>query len=160
MRFGCANQQLTRRARPRGSEALGQVHVACLRDLSERAEGYTLDLDSFSLLHEEGQQKGERVEGPPLGSQALPPPHRRGPGRGALRRALLATGWATPPASRAPTTSRARPLARAAQVCIAFMRADSGFLNQATYCRIATSRHPSRHDSRLAHAVLGFVSPR
>ena len=36
------------------SEALGQVHAACLQDLPTRPEGYTLDLDSFSLVHEDG----------------------------------------------------------------------------------------------------------
>ena len=33
------------------SEALGRVHATCLHDLPEWPEGYTLDLDSFSLVH-------------------------------------------------------------------------------------------------------------
>ena len=42
-------------------EALSGLHRWALRDLPARAGGYTLDLDSFSLIHEDGQQEGVRV---------------------------------------------------------------------------------------------------
>lgn len=37
------------------------LHRWAVQDLPERAEGYTLDLDSFSLVHEDGHQEGVRV---------------------------------------------------------------------------------------------------
>ena len=40
-------------------EALSGLHRWALEGLPARAEGYTLDLDSFSLLHEDGHQEGE-----------------------------------------------------------------------------------------------------
>ena len=40
------------------SSALNQLHVAALNSLPTRKEGYTLDLDSWSLLHEDGHQEG------------------------------------------------------------------------------------------------------
>lgn len=40
---------------------LGGLHAWALRELPARAEGYTLDLDSFSLVHEDGHQEGVRV---------------------------------------------------------------------------------------------------
>ena len=43
------------------SERLSQLHAWCLRSLPERKQGYTLDLDSFSLIHEDGHQEGVRV---------------------------------------------------------------------------------------------------
>lgn len=42
-------------------EALSGLHRWALEDLPARREGYTLDLDSFSLLHEDGHQEGVRV---------------------------------------------------------------------------------------------------
>jgi hypothetical protein len=42
-------------------EKLGGLHAWALRDLPARAEGYTLDLDSFALVHEDGRQEGVRV---------------------------------------------------------------------------------------------------
>ncbi len=44
-------------------EALAGLHAWSLRDLPERALGYTLDLDAFALLHEDGQQQGVRGGG-------------------------------------------------------------------------------------------------
>jgi hypothetical protein len=42
-------------------EELAGLHRWALRDLPSRSEGYTLDLDSFSLVHEDGHQEGVRV---------------------------------------------------------------------------------------------------
>jgi hypothetical protein len=42
-------------------EALSGLRRWALEDLPGRSEGYTLDLDSFSLLHEDGHQEGVRV---------------------------------------------------------------------------------------------------
>ncbi len=42
-------------------EKLGGLHAWVLRDLPARPEGYTLDLDSFALVHEDGRQQGVRV---------------------------------------------------------------------------------------------------
>ena len=42
-------------------EALSGLHRWVLEGLPARTEGYTLDLDSFSLLHEDGHQEGVRV---------------------------------------------------------------------------------------------------
>lgn len=42
-------------------ESLSGLHRWAMEDLPSRPEGYTLDLDSFSLLHEDGNQAGVRV---------------------------------------------------------------------------------------------------
>jgi hypothetical protein len=42
-------------------EALSGLHRWALEELPARTDGYTLDLDSFSLLHEDGHQEGVRV---------------------------------------------------------------------------------------------------
>jgi len=43
------------------AEGLSGLHRWALEELPERTDGYTLDLDSFSLLHEDGHQEGVRV---------------------------------------------------------------------------------------------------
>jgi hypothetical protein len=40
---------------------LSGLHAWAVRELPARTEGYALDLDSFSLIHEDGQQEGVRV---------------------------------------------------------------------------------------------------
>jgi hypothetical protein len=45
----------------RAGEALSGLHRWALEELPVGRDGYTLDLDSFSLLHEDGHQEGERV---------------------------------------------------------------------------------------------------
>ena len=42
-------------------EALSGLHAGAVRELPVRTEGYTLDLDSVSLIYDDGQQKGVRV---------------------------------------------------------------------------------------------------
>jgi hypothetical protein len=46
---------------PQACGALSKVHARCLTDLEPRPEGYTLDLDSFSIVHEDGHQEGVAV---------------------------------------------------------------------------------------------------
>ena len=43
------------------SDRLNTLHTRALAVLPSRKEGYTLDLDSWSLLHEDGHQEGVRV---------------------------------------------------------------------------------------------------
>jgi len=43
------------------AESLSKLHSWALEELPVRSEGYTLDLDSFSLLHEDGHQEGVQV---------------------------------------------------------------------------------------------------
>lgn len=109
------------------SEALGQVHAACLRDLPERAEGYTLDLDSFSLVHEDGKQEGVRVG---YTRKGLKPCHR--PIVAALAEApYVAHFWLRP--GNTACVSGADAFVRETlgrlppQVRIALLRADRGF---------------------------------
>jgi len=45
----------------RGAEQLQQLYPWMLRRLPSRRGGYTLDLDSTALLHEDGHQEGVRV---------------------------------------------------------------------------------------------------
>jgi hypothetical protein len=91
------------------AEALSGLHAWAMRELPERTEGYTLDLDSFSLVHEDGQEEGVRAGYTRKGLKPVPPAHRGGPGRGAAGRALLAASGATPPASAARPPSSATP---------------------------------------------------
>jgi hypothetical protein len=48
--FGVFNQNT--------SQSLGQLHGWALAGLPSRKEGYTLDMDSWALLHEDGHQQG------------------------------------------------------------------------------------------------------
>lgn len=43
------------------SDRLNDLHTLALRALPSRGEGYTLDLDSWSLLHEDGHQEGVAI---------------------------------------------------------------------------------------------------
>ncbi len=54
-------------------EAISGLHAWPLRCLPERSTGFTLDLDSFSLVHEDGHQQGVRVGYTRMG---LKPCHR------------------------------------------------------------------------------------
>ena len=42
-------------------ESLSGLHRWAVQELPARRDGYTLDLDSFSLIHEDGHQEGVRV---------------------------------------------------------------------------------------------------
>lgn len=43
------------------AEALSGLHAWAMRELPERTKGYTLDLDSFSLVDEDGRHEGVRA---------------------------------------------------------------------------------------------------
>src|SRR5439155_25180035 len=45
----------------RSCQALAQLHSRAVFVLPSRREGYTLDLDSWALLHEDGHQEGVAV---------------------------------------------------------------------------------------------------
>lgn len=45
----------------RSSTALSRLHLWAVNSLPSHKEGYTLDLDSWALLHEDGQQEGVAV---------------------------------------------------------------------------------------------------
>lgn len=55
------------------SDRLNELHIWAMGRLPSQRDGYTLDLDSWSLLHEEGHQEGVRQGHTPKG---LEPCHR------------------------------------------------------------------------------------
>jgi len=73
----------------RACNVLAGLHRQALYSLASRPEGYTLDLDSWALLHEDGHQEGVAVG---YTKQGLKPCHR--PLVGALAEAkLVANYW-------------------------------------------------------------------
>jgi hypothetical protein len=74
----------------RTCQALGGLHSRAVPNLPSERAGYTLDLDSWALLHEDGHQE-ERGRGLYAARpQALSPPVDRRSGRGQDDRPLLA----------------------------------------------------------------------
>jgi len=67
---------------------LNQLHRQAVHALASRSEGYTLDLDSWALLHEDGHQDGVRVG---YTRQGLKPCHR--PLIAALAEAKVVAGY-------------------------------------------------------------------
>jgi hypothetical protein len=57
----------------RSCEVLGRLHPQAICGLPTRKEGYTLDLDSWALLHEDGHQQGVKIG---YTRQGLKPCHR------------------------------------------------------------------------------------
>jgi Transposase DDE domain. len=112
------------------AEALSDLHRWALTELPARAEGYTLDLDSFSLLHEDGHQEGVRVG---YTRKGLKPCHR--PIIAALAEVPQIAHFWLRPGNTACVSGAATflgdTLARLpAKVRIALVRADSGFCTQ------------------------------
>lgn len=108
-------------------EALSGLHAWSLRSLPERTEGYTLDLDSFSLIHEDGHQQGVRVG---YTRKGLKPCHR--PIVAAVAEVPLIAHFWLRPGNTACVSGAATflgdTLARLpAPVRIRLVRADSGF---------------------------------
>ena len=108
-------------------EALSGLHRWALRDLPARAGGYTLDLDSFSLLHEDGHQEGVRVG---YTRKGLKPCHR--PIVAALAEVPLVAHFWLRPGNTACVSGAATflgdTLARLpAGVAVGLVRGDSGF---------------------------------
>ena len=111
----------------RAGEALSGLHRWALQDLPARVEGYTLDLDSFSLLHEDGHQEGVRVG---YTRKGLKPCHR--PIVAALAEVPQVAHFWLRPGNTACVSGAATflgdTLARLpTSVRVALVRADSGF---------------------------------
>ena len=111
-------------------EALSGLHRWAVQELPERAEGYTIDLDSFSMIHEDGHQEGVRVG---YTRKWLKPCHR--PIVAAIAEIpLIAHFWLRPGNTACvsnATNFLTDTLARLpAHVSIALVRADSGFCTQ------------------------------
>ena len=141
-------------------EALAGLYSWSLRDLPESASGYTLDLDAFALIHEDGQQQGVRVG---YTRKGLKPCHR--PIVAALAEVpQIANFWLRPGNTACVSNARAflgQTLAQLpATVKITLVRADSGFCTrgmiaelesrQLSYIMTAALRAPvqtlCRHD--------------
>jgi hypothetical protein len=108
-------------------EALSGLHRWALAELPARTEGYTLDLDSFSLLHEDGHQEGVRVG---YTRKGLKPCHR--PIIAALAEVPQIAHFWLRPGNTACVSGAATflgdTLARLpANVRVGLVRADSGF---------------------------------
>lgn len=117
-------------------EQLGGLHAWALRELPGRPEGYTLDLDSFALVHEDGHQDGVRVG---YTRKGLKPCHR--PIIAALAEApFVANFWLRPGNTAcvsAADTFLGDTLARLPPgVRIGLVRADSGFCTEKMLARL------------------------
>lgn len=120
-------------------EALGGLHGWALRDLPARPAGYTLDLDSFALVHEDGRQEGVRVG---YTRKGLKPCHR--PILAALAEVpLVANFWLRPGNTACVSSAEvflSDTLARLPPgVRISLVRADSGFCSEKMITRLEAS---------------------
>jgi hypothetical protein len=120
------------------AESLSGLHRWALAELPARAEGYTLDLDSFSLLHEDGHQEGVRVG---YTRKGLKPCHR--PIVAALAEVPQVAHFWLRPGNTACVSGAATflgdTLARMpGQVRIALVRGDSGFCTQGMITELET----------------------
>lgn len=121
-------------------EALGGLHGWALRELPDRPEGYTLDLDSFALVHEDGRQEEVRVG---YTRKGLKPCHR--PILAALAEVPVVANFWLRPGNTACVSGAAvflgDTLARLpVGVRIALVRADSGFCTQAMIARLEEAK--------------------
>jgi hypothetical protein len=121
-------------------EALGGLHAWALRELPSRVEGYTLDLDSFALVHEDGHQEGVRVG---YTRKGLKPCHR--PIVAAVAEVPLVANFWLRPGNTACVSSAdtflGDTLARLPPgVRIALVRADSGFCTQGMIARLDAAK--------------------
>lgn len=111
-------------------ETLAGLHAWALRSLPSSArprEGYTLDLDSWALLHEDGHQEGVTVG---FTRQGLKPCHR--PLIAALAEPKMIAGYALRSGNTACVNGAAEFLRASvrrlpAQVRVGLIRGDSGF---------------------------------
>lgn len=113
---------------PENTQRFGRIWRWCLDRLPARREGYTLDLDSTQLLHEDGHQK----EGVRTGHTARGLKRCYNPLLGMLAEAKLVAGfWLRPGNSRCDNNVLAfteELLARLPQwLRLGLVRADSGF---------------------------------
>jgi DNA-directed RNA polymerase subunit N (RpoN/RPB10) len=115
------------------SSALNQLHVAALNSLPTRKEGYTLDLDSWSLLHEDGHQEGVALGYSRLG---LKPCHR--PLIGCVAEAkLVANYWLrrgdSACVNNAADFLRTTLAQKPAHIHFSLLRGDSGFAAESVW---------------------------
>ena len=120
------------------AESLSSLHRWALEEVPARSEGYTLDLDSFSLLHEDGHQEGVRVG---YTRKGIKPCHR--PIVAALAEVPQMTHFWLRPGNTACVSGAATflgdTLARLpAQVRVTLVRADSGFCTQTMISELET----------------------
>ncbi len=113
--------------RPRGQRGVVGLAPLVLEELPSRPESYTLDLDSFSLLHEDGHREGVRVG---YTRKGLKPCHR--PIVAALAEVPQVAHFCLRPGNAACVSGAATflgdTLARLpASVRVSLVRADSGF---------------------------------
>ena len=121
-------------------EELGGLHAWVLRALPARAEGYTLDLDSFALVHEDGRQEGVRVG---YTRKGLKPCHR--PIVAAIAEVpLVANFWLRPGNTACVSAADVflgDTLARLPTgVRIGLVRADSGFCTEKMIARLEAEK--------------------
>lgn len=114
----------------RGCEQLRGLHTRELRALPSEPAGYTLDLDSWSLVHEDGHQEGVRVG---YTRKGLKPCHR--PIVAALAEPKLVANFWLRPGNTACVSGAAAFLRNTmaglpAQVRLGLLRADSGFASE------------------------------
>ena len=112
---------------PRSCQALTGLHARALAALPSRREGYTLDLDSWSLLHEQGHQEGVVSGYTPHGCK----PCLRPLVAAVAETGLVANYWLRPGnvfcVHAAPQFLRETVAALPAHVRIGLVRADAGF---------------------------------
>jgi hypothetical protein len=116
------------------NDRLARLHGWAAGKLPSRKEGYTLDLDSWALLHKDGEQQGV-VAG--YTKQGLKPCHR--PLIAALAEAKLVTNfWLRQGnsvcANGAANFLRATLQGLPAHIRIGLLRADSGFADESFLC--------------------------
>jgi hypothetical protein len=117
--FGVFNQ--------RTASTLGNLHSWAVGRLPSRKEGYTLDLDSWSLLHEDGHQEGVAVG---YTRNGLKPCHR--PLIAALAEAQMIAGYWLRSGNTACVNGAAEFLRQLlaslpSHIRVGLVRADSGF---------------------------------
>lgn len=121
-------------------EALGGLHAWALQELPSRPAGYTLDLDSFALVHEDGRQEGVRVG---YTRKGLKPCHR--PILAAIAEVPLVAHFWLRPGNTACVSSAdtflGDTLARLpAGVRVGLVRADSGFCTDKMLARLEAEK--------------------
>ncbi len=140
-------------------EALSGLHRWALEELPARTDGYTLDLDSFSLLHEDGHQEGVRVG---YTRKGLKPCHR--PIVAALAEVPQVAHFWLRPGNTACVSGAATflgdTLARLpANVRVALVRADSGFCTHGMIAELdAHGLHRAAPPRQPRHALAGSRS--
>jgi DNA-directed RNA polymerase subunit N (RpoN/RPB10) len=111
----------------RSCQALTGLHARAVAALPSRREGYTLDLDSWSLLHDEGHQEGVVAGYTPRGCK----PCLRPLVAALAETGLVANYWLRPGnvfcVNAAPQFLRATIAALPAHIRIGLVRADAGF---------------------------------